>query len=346
MRCSRFIAASLVVLGSVSLAMADDVLANGTFEKTQHVLGKNIPLGWSMNENVDASVLAEDGQRFCRIVSPTGGDVAMIWQRVKLLPGWKLLRLESRLRVKQVEPGEKPWEGARLFHQFENDKSERIGDYPSIPVVRQPGDWITLRTTLATRGEASHLRVSPGLQGASGTMDVQWVRLLAFDQPADAMVSLENVKKAGSFEESPPGELPAGWDRASASATVESEGGSRFLRIVATAPEGVSPCRMLVRLPDGARKLRVEGRMRTRDFQRGAKEWEDARIDLQFLDDGLQRVGSYVGVPNLRENTPEWKAVSVMLDVPEGATCVGVSPKLLNATGTLDVDDIVVEVVP
>jgi hypothetical protein len=340
------VAATLVLCLWVPRALADEVLANAAFEKTQHVLGKNIPLGWSKGESVDAAVLTEDGQRFCRLTSGSKSDTAMVWQRVKLEPDWKLLRLEARVRVKQIEPGERAWEGARLFNQFEGEKGERVGDYPAIPVVRQPGDWLTLRVTQPTRADAGFYRVSPGLQGAAGIVDVQWVRLTPFTDAAGAMVPLAESKKPGSFEEFDPGDLPTGWDRLDGSVTVEREGDSAFLRVVASTPQATSSCRLLVRLPEGTRKLRVEGRLRTKDFKRGEKQWEDARIDLQFLDDGLQRVGPYVGVPSVREETTEWKTVSVKLDVPDGATALGVSPKLLNATGTLDVDDIVIEVVP
>ena len=140
-------------------------------------------------------------------------------------------------------------------------------------------------------------------------------------------------------------EVPDGWGAPNPAKGITYErdpDGNRFARIHSDG--GTVMIYREIGIPDGTEALRLAWRWRVSGLKKGSQSWFDARIMMEFMDAGRQKVGGAPGAPNRGKDTDGWESREISFLVPENARTLKFMPSLLQvAAGTLDLDDVVLE---
>ncbi len=91
---------------------------------------------------------------------------------------------------------------------------------------------------------------------------------------------------------------------------------------------------------EGVKKVEVSGWMKTENVVKGALDYEQARISVEFYDNNGSLVGGYPPVTGQKIGTSDWIQYSHTYMVPQGAKQVKIQTVLGNCTGTAYFDDI------
>jgi len=147
---------------------APNALTNGGFEEAGDMGGA---AGWTRGDPTLVKFVTEDDNRFCRIELPEK-KAAIISQEIDLPTGTTAIDVSVRMRVKDLQTGEKAWNTGMVQYQFYNAAGERVGGWPKL----MPGGDLAEWTKLENSGEAVPegavtLKVQCGVWGASGTFD-------------------------------------------------------------------------------------------------------------------------------------------------------------------------------
>ena len=145
----------------------------------------------------------------------------------------------------------------------------------------------------------------------------------------------------GRFEDSPAGQMPAGWSSAypTGKAETASDGKDTFLRLTSdkAANAGVS---QLVDIPPKATKVTVLGRMRGKP--ENAKEEKRAAVQVCLM--YKNAAGGNINAAIVSsENSPNWHTFKREFVLPPGSTKVEVSARSLFAVGQFDFDEVRLE---
>ena len=87
-----------------------------------------------------------------------------------------------------------------------------------------------------------------------------------------------------------------------------------------------------VPLKPGQCELRFSCRMRTEGVEIGDANWKDARVAMEFHDAANKRTGGFPPVPHA-VGTTAWKDYVIVLDVPEGAASLVITPANFGKAG-------------
>ncbi len=124
-----------------------------------------------------------------------------------------------------------------------------------------------------------------------------------------------------------------------------SQGGNRFCRLVRKT-QGTAMIQADIPLKPQWSAVVLRVRMRATKLRTGSNGWENARVQMVFLDANGQRVGQWPGVPSLSDNA-DWTQLEVRNTIPTGAKSLRIQPALMNCVGVADFDDIqVLPVIP
>jgi hypothetical protein len=138
--------------------------------------------------------------------------------------------------------------------------------------------------------------------------------------------------------------MPRGWNvqaRYKPQVTLLEEGGNHFLRLDNPDPAKIVYVDRKIKVDPSWVAVTVSARMRSTDFQAGSGSMQDGRIRILFKDESGTRIGNYPTEPNVRGDST-WTIRTATADVPAGAKSVQLQAGIFNATGTLDLDDIIV----
>jgi endoglucanase len=142
------------------------------------------------------------------------------------------------------------------------------------------------------------------------------------------------------------GEWPAGWPRNANASWLEEEGNG-FLRLEATEPDKTIMLYREIGIPEGAEALELSFRLRVSNLKRGQNSWFDARIMMEWMDGKRAKVSPNPPTANQGRNTDGWVERVIPFNVPAGARTLKFMPSLFRVdTGTFDLDDVVLKVVP
>lgn len=122
--------------------------------------------------------------------------------------------------------------------------------------------------------------------------------------------------------------------------TIEKEDGNQFLSLHPADPAYAS---VVQRFPVGQdwTGIRVVGRVRVANLQKGPEGHNTATLVYSFEDAGGQHVGEWS--QNMIMKDQDWTEVSGEVpEIPAGAVTLVVQCAMMNAAGTADFDDIVV----
>ena len=148
----------------------------------------------------------------------------------------------------------------------------------------------------------------------------------------------ENLVQNGDFET---GDIN-GWYNGKGATVVAGDGskGALYLDQRESAKEGVG---QTVKLPDGARKLKLSMRAKTEGLVAGDNPWDTAKLSFQFQDAKGKGVGGWGGL-DAPQNSG-WKTPAKEIEVPAGATQIVLFPGMSkSARGQAWFDDIALEV--
>ncbi len=312
-------------------------LADGGFENA----ARGAPAGWTFGRTARWE-RDEAGNHFALIAVEK--EVPEAERKIKTLldadPSWKTLRVSARLRLRNSRPGQE--QNAHLGVVYYGANSQYLGLGPALTLTRD-SEWATLSGRGEVPAGTQTLLLDVGVYGPAGELSVDDVRVVA--NPRLARGPLRPGLPEGTFEVVDAHGLPRGWSVAdSRGVQVLEEGGNHFLRLTSDDPMGLREVEAYFPLPPGAHQLVLRYRARARGLKPGGSEpFQNARVGYLFTDAGGQRVGDWPATPGLREDV-DWTWLELQAPVPPSAALLKISPMLLNVSGTLDVDDIRIEV--
>jgi hypothetical protein len=323
------------------LHAAENLVPEGTFQN-KDAAGK--PANWEMMNPEGLNVAAEDGDPFLRIVNGDNAKAVGIQKTVKLPAGSKLAVVSARMRTAHFALGKEGWHEARIALRFENDKGEMAGGYPSMPNLRTNSDWVTRQVVLDVPDGATRLVMQPGLWLATGTLDLDDIRVEAYGSGREylrerARPLRENFPE-GTFEQAEGGgNAPVGWSVPSARQfQVVESGGAKVLRISNPQPDADLYATGLFEIDPKWATLDFALRARVADFAPGTYGWKQARILATFLDENNKQIAETT-LASLGGNQ-EWKQHTARADVPENARYLRLAAGWERAAGVLEIDDL------
>ncbi len=171
----------LAVLSCLHAGEPKNVLANGGFQAEGGAGGAD---GWSRGDPALISFPSEGTNRFCRINLPKP-KAAIIQQKIKLDPGWKMLDISVRVRAKDVKPGSQGWMTGQFQGMFFDANGQKIKQgRKQLLVSGDIPEWTTLEAKeLTVPQDAAVYQAQIGVWGASGVFDFDDVKVMA--QTAD-----------------------------------------------------------------------------------------------------------------------------------------------------------------
>ncbi len=319
---------------------ASSVLENGGFEDQDANL---LPSGWAVPRGPAISIIEGDNNHYVLLRGIGDINARKISRALPLKPAWKTLKFSARVRGRGLQTGAQPWENAHVEATFQDAAGKEL-EVNSAIVLTQDTDWIWKSGVQAIPEGSAQVLVKAanfGL-GEFGLDDLS----VTPDAPPDAIELRPNFPE-GTFDEvDAQGRVQAAaWSGLSApSAQIVQQDNNHFLRLSMPAP-GFVGVDCLLKIPQGARSLQVQARMRAQNLKIGTQPWENARLGLAFLDKSGAKTGGWPAALELKADT-DWTPLSQKIDVPPGAAFLKLSPSLLNTSGTLDLDDIQVKVLP
>lgn len=127
-------------------------------------------------------------------------------------------------------------------------------------------------------------------------------------------------------------------------AEVIAEGGNGFLRLQNKRADASVGSEARFRLPAGWTSVRLSARVRANELQPGPNPLDLARLEWHFEDANRAHIGTALPAISL-DSDSEWTTLKALAVVPPNAVVLRIAPKLANATGTFDIDDISIEAV-
>ncbi len=331
------------VVATKIVARAPNAIENGDFETLD---AASQPKGWSLSPAVpgaEAAVsLAQEGNNHYVLLKAIGpGEGRKISRQVLVQPGWKSLKVTVRVRGKGLRSGPKEYEDAHIGLVFFDARNAEVGY--AIPItLSADSDWTVLSGAGEVPPGAHHVVLDAGNGGEAGEFGIDDI-VLEPNTMIDAPPLREGFPE-GSFEDTDEQGQPVGWPiKGKAHIERLEENGEHFLRLSNALPEQSVELSTLWKLDPATRRVRLQALMRTQNLQIGAQPWEDARLSPIFLDAAGVRIGDWPPSLELKASS-DWASLSSQtLSVPKGTVFLKLYIGLLNARGTLDVDEIQIQ---
>ena len=180
------------------------------------------------------------------------------------------------------------------------------------------------------------------MSSATGTFDVDDIQITPLGQGdlAPASLPIRPGLPEGTFENLDDKGDPVGWTLGTG-ITLMQEDGNHFLRLNNDDPNGTVLTDTFFKLDPAWRGIIVKARLRT-NIKTGPESYHNARLGYTFADAAGEKVGDWPATLDVRADE-DWTKLEQRALVPPGAVYVKVTPIMQNTTGTLDLDDIVVE---
>jgi endoglucanase len=115
-----------------------------------------------------------DNNHFIRLQSPAPGATVLLFQKVAVPAGAKVMELMWRQRISDLKPGVQAWFDARIMLEFRNAEDNKVPGAPGAPYTRKSTNGWKERSVRITVPEgATHFAFMPSLfQVESGTFDL------------------------------------------------------------------------------------------------------------------------------------------------------------------------------
>lgn len=151
-------------------AQKPSLVKNGSMEADANA--DQWPDDWPRHKN--ATREKEGDNHFIRLKSPSPGATVLLFQKVAIPAGAKVMELKWRQRASDLKPGAQAWFDARIMLEFRNAEDKKVAGAPGAPYLRKPTDGWQERSVRVTVPEgATHFAFMPSLfQVESGTFDL------------------------------------------------------------------------------------------------------------------------------------------------------------------------------
>ncbi|HCE45092.1 MAG TPA: hypothetical protein DET40_16245 [Lentisphaeria bacterium] len=319
----------------------ENLIRNADFKTDANNDG--VPDGWSAQKGI--SYPAENGRKYLKIE----GGQASTGIKVPIDPQWKSLKLSFKARYKDVEVGDQTWKTARLAMNFSDKDGKKVGDWPEVWGETGTSDgWITFERQYKIPEGAAFLGLNPANFGKSGTVEFDDIKLTVgrakgslYVDPADARLPEKNIVENGNFEaDSNKDGTPDKWDKREG-ISYPSENGKRWLKI----DGGGKSVNRKLELEGGWGVLKMSFKARVADVVPGAEGWQNARMAMNFADEGGKKVGEWPDVFNWNGSTNGWVDCEREYKIPPGAEFLVLNPANHGKSGSVEFSDIVIKVV-
>ncbi|MGE9289534.1 MAG: glycoside hydrolase family 5 protein [Puniceicoccales bacterium] len=135
---------------------------------------------------------------------------------------------------------------------------------------------------------------------------------------------------------------PDNWARPKTGGNWVEEDGNRFIELTSTTPGETVMLYQEIPVPSYVKAIEMSWKQRITGLKIGSKAWFDARIMMEFMDAGRNKVTPSPKSPNFRKDTDGWVSQKTTFLVPEGATTLKFMPCLFQVeSGTYAIDDLV-----
>ena len=185
----------LVIAGfQVTCAIAQDAVAtkpagqaslqkNGAMETDANA--DSWPDDWARNKNATWEKEGGDNH-FIRMKSPAPGATVLIFQKLAIPAGAKVMEMKWRMRASDLKPGAQAWFDARIMMEFRNAEDKKVSGAPSAPYMRKSSDaWIDKTMMINVPEGATHFVFMPSLfQVETGTFDIDDISVTVVDPAA------------------------------------------------------------------------------------------------------------------------------------------------------------------
>ncbi len=149
---------------------AANIIDNGDFESPGGA-------GWELT-GACRIVSGGDGNNYLK-VAPAEHGLMWAQQIVPLEPEWRKLKLTTRVKVENLEPGPEGWMVAKVAGAFQTDDGKVLG-YLEV-AIKEDADWKEYSAEGTIPAGATHLRVNPGNFGKDGTVSIDDIRFVVIE---------------------------------------------------------------------------------------------------------------------------------------------------------------------
>lgn len=249
-------------------------------------------------------------------------------------------RIRFRVRCKDVVKGELGWQKARLDVRFLDASGKKDVTWVEKHDLEGTRGWQSFDDLYPVPREAKMLWIIPANYGKSGEVEFADLSVVPLDRAEyekqmfkreQLGVNLLTRENVGAMK------LPAGmtvsWnndkptfkiDRGSCTATLRIPIPQAFTQIPKDRP---------------AVMLRACYRIRTDNVVRGKLSWQNARLDLQYLNREGRQFGPYLQLPTFL-GTNDWRTIDEQYSITPGAAFLAVIPTNYGAEGSLEIADV------
>lgn len=122
----------------------------------------------------DATWVEENGNHFIRLKSPSPGATVLLFQKIAIPGGTKVMELKWRQRASDLKPGAQAWFDARIMLEFRDAEDKKVPGAPGAPYLRKSTEgWMEKNMTVNVPDGATHFAIMPSLfQVETGTLDL------------------------------------------------------------------------------------------------------------------------------------------------------------------------------
>ena len=335
-------AASFAML-SLGASATENLVKNGDF----HAIGGNGKFqDWKHGANV---VVGKDKKNnFARISNSVPGEYVAISQDIEINSDWEKLALHVKMRINSLDEktAKKPTDVPRAMLVFTTTSSSQKHFRPICHLAEKTdGKFVEIWQEVEIPPDSKTVRLVFDLPSTTGEFDVDDVELFA-DAPKGIPLSV--LDNAGKFNHSrtlgvatPPNWITTYqiYSQEVPPVRIETEGAEKFLRVENKTPDKDIYCENYFKLDPSWKKVKISAKIRAKDLKCGSGVYHDARVMTTFTDEKGNIVGGYGDVPCVKADQ-DWKEISAVREVPQGASAIRLQIGLFHSSGTVDFDDI------
>ena len=152
---------------SAQAAAGANVFAMGDFERD-----------WVPAKRSNFTLAEVAGNRFLRVTNDNAEQAPATHFSVPVKPEWDAVKVSARMRAVGLRRGKESWHNARLQLSFGGPDGKMVGKYGPVPCLDEESDWTTRTVTQDVPTGAVTLRMSAGLWFATGTMEIDDIRVV------------------------------------------------------------------------------------------------------------------------------------------------------------------------
>lgn len=297
-------------------------------------------------KNGQVLAIDENGTRYLHLSNAGADSYVGAAKYFSLPPEWRALTISARVRAKNLRRNDPntDWKTARIGIKFRDARHQQVGGWP--PSLMLPGnsDWKVLSARMDIPRQAAFVFIEPMLQETAGEFDVDDLQFEKAEPKVIAAAIHEWTRAfpEGTFERKDEQGGVIGWEIDGRGTSIEQEEDNHFLRLTNDNPRNTVLAQSQWRVLPQWKTVRVRARLRASNLKSGANPLDGARFQVLFSnanEDILMPTPPPIEV----KKAGDWADLQTVCPVPQGATVLKLLPTLSRTSGTLDIDDVLIE---